>query len=115
MYCDHAVAIDQFAMFQPISFILWCMAMLSGKQNSTLYQMFMLDTRLYTCNFDLHSAEELIQLVSKLEQSTDVDASCRLSRQIFDFLELHVNDYRTNQVGRSMLHTHTYTYLLFLA
>ena len=77
--------------------------------------MFMLDTRLYTRNFDLHSAEELIQLVSKLEQSTDVDASCRLSRQILDFLELHVTDYRTNQVGGSMLHIHTYTHLLFLA
>ena len=66
------------------------------------------DTWLYTCNFDLHSAEELIQLVSKLEQSTDVDASCRLSRQILDFLELHVTDYRTNQVRGSMLHMHSY-------
>ena len=33
MYRDHAVAVDEFAMFQPISFILWCMTMLSGKQN----------------------------------------------------------------------------------
>lgn len=65
--------------------------------------------------FDLHSAEELIQLVSKLEHSTDVDASCRLSRQILDFLELHVTDYRTNQVGGSVLHAHTNTLLWFQA
>ena len=49
--------------------------------------------------------------MSKLEQSTDVDASCRLSRQILDFFELHVTDYRTNQVGGSVLHTHTNTHL----
>ena len=33
MYRDHAVAVDEFAMFQPICFILWCMVMLSGKTN----------------------------------------------------------------------------------
>ena len=41
-------------------------------------------------------------MVSKLEQSTDVDGSCHLSRQILDFLELHATDYRTNQVGSQL-------------
>ena len=40
-----------------------------------------------------------MQLVSKLEQqSGNSDGSCRVARQILDFFELHVGDYRMNQV-----------------
>ena len=43
--------------------------------------------------------DDLMQLVSKLEQqSGSSDGSCRVASQILDFFELHVGDYRMNQV-----------------
>ena len=40
-----------------------------------------------------------MQLVAKLEQqSGNSDGVCRVARQILDFFELHVGDYRMNQV-----------------
>ena len=44
-------------------------------------------------------SDDLMQLVAKLEQqSGSSDGSCRVARQILDFFELHVGDYRMNQV-----------------
>ena len=43
--------------------------------------------------------DDLMQLVAKLEQqSGNSDGVCRVARQILDFFELHVGDYRMNQV-----------------
>jgi len=42
--------------------------------------------------------DDLMQLMSRLEQSRDLDTSHRIIRQILDFLELHTGDYRLNQV-----------------
>ena len=40
-----------------------------------------------------------MQLVGKLEQqSGNSDGVCRVARQILDFFELHVGDYRMSQV-----------------
>ena len=40
-----------------------------------------------------------MQLVAKLEQqSGNSDGVCRVARQILDFFELHIGNYRMNQV-----------------
>ena len=40
-----------------------------------------------------------MQLVGKLEQqSGNSDGVCRVARQILDFFEIHVGDYRMSQV-----------------
>ena len=45
------------------------------------------------------SIDDLMQLVGKLEQqSGNSDGSCRVAKQILDFFELHVGDYRMSQV-----------------
>ena len=49
-------------------------------------------------------SDDLIQIVSRLDQSRDIDGSCRITKQILDFLELHTGDYRLNQVCVSVLH-----------
>ena len=40
-----------------------------------------------------------MQIVSRLDHSQDMDSSCRVAKQILDFLELHTGDYRLNQVS----------------
>ena len=43
-----------------------------------------------------------MQLVGRLEQqSGNIDGSCRVAKQILDFFELHVGDYKMNQVQNS--------------
>lgn len=48
-------------------------------------------------------AEDLMQLVTRLDQCRDLDGSCRLARQILEFLELHSGDYRLNQVREQLV------------
>lgn len=43
--------------------------------------------------------DDLMQIVSRLDHSQDVDSSCRIAKQFLDFLELHTGDYRLNQVS----------------
>ena len=49
--------------------------------------------------FRLSLADDLMQIVSRLAHSQDVDSSCRVAKQILDFLELHTGDYHLNQVS----------------
>lgn len=44
----------------------------------------------------LSPADDLMQVLGRLENSTDVDGSCRLARHLLDILE--AADYRTMQV-----------------
>lgn len=39
-----------------------------------------------------------MQMLSRLEVSTDFDRSCRIAQQLVDFFELHSGDYRLNQL-----------------
>ena len=61
----------------------------------------------YTMNGCIVCADELIQLLSRLQSTSDYDASCRLAQQIVDFLELHTSDYRLNQAIQSDQNTGT--------
>ncbi len=46
-----------------------------------------------------------MQLLSRLESSSDYDDSCGLAQQIVDFLELHTSDYRLNQLAQAEQNT----------
>ncbi len=51
--------------------------------------------------------DELMQLLSRLESSSDYDGSCRLAQQIVEFFELHSGDYRLSQLVHTEQNTET--------
>ena len=44
-------------------------------------------------------SEDLMQIVSKLDHTQDVESRCRVAKMLLEFLELHTGDYRLNQVS----------------
>ena len=58
--------------------------------------MYMYMYILYVFLFFLCALDDLLQVLGKLENSTDVDGSCRLAQHLLDILE--AADYRTVQV-----------------
>ena len=45
-------------------------------------------------------SDDVVQVLGKLENSTDIDGSCRLAHQLQDILE--AADYRTTQVDNKL-------------
>ncbi len=57
--------------------------------------------------FLIYPIDELMQLLSRLESSSDYDGSCRLAQQIVEFFELHAGDYRLSQLVHTEQNTET--------